>query len=165
MICTTMIGSLRNCILHCGPVARRGRHRTPSGVGCSSSLHRRQMQPIGVGHNVGTRLPGQEFPGSAGCSWPAPPAGFGISRVPGSADSSVRAANRHRVAGHPAKQNRVAPRDFPRRPILISGPSAGAPLIRQGRTGLVCACRTWRPRPPLSTSAGEPTPRMPETDR
>ena len=68
------------------------------------------------------------IPGLAGCSWPAPPAGFGISRVL-SAGSSISADNRHRVACHPAKRNRVAPRPFK---TAVNKTVTGAPVSSKG---------------------------------
>src|SRR5690349_17014047 len=75
---------------------------------------------------VGLRTP-PEFPGSTGCSWPASPAGFGISRVPGSAAPQRIAA---RDAAAIKVQCRFASGKGPIRRRVRMSREAGWPLLR-----------------------------------
>ena len=83
--------------------------RAGSGAGTSIPVARNRSCETGLSWGMLLIARSQQFPRpSAGCSWPALPAGFGISRVLGSAaPQSARRKSAPRRC-EPARRNRVA---------------------------------------------------------
>ena len=120
---------------HNSGVPRSGRGRAALGVGTNIPVARKGLLRNGPELGDGADCQVSTVPRLGRMFMARPTAGFGISRVLGRQAPQSAAANRHRVANHPAKRTRVAPRpNFAANPLSRGRVTGGCAHPRARRS-------------------------------